>query len=183
MTLEPVTLDITEDALEELITTYVRHTVTATGGPTSRSLRRYRDGIAHDTAQADRIACWLRLVSIVEIYAESVLLRLSNGLPGGKLNGWDSTKKLLKQSHGVDVESVDGAKKMEACFVVRNSVAHGLGRFTAHQLAKELPRTIRILGVAVRDGEIAVTPEALRTCVSICQSFVNALDAQAQVQP
>jgi len=47
-------LDITEDALEELITTYARHNATTTDRTPNRSLRRYRNGFVRDTAAADR---------------------------------------------------------------------------------------------------------------------------------
>jgi hypothetical protein len=168
-------LDITEDALEELITTYARHNVTTTGRPPDRSLRRYRDSIV-GTAAADRAACWLRLVSIVEIYAETFLRRLPNEEPSRAPGGWGDVKESLKRRHNIDVVAVEGWARFDACIIVRNAVAHGLGRFTAKQVEKELPRKMRLIGVPVRDGGVMITPEALAGCVETCRVFVSALD-------
>ncbi|WP_346125519.1 hypothetical protein [Micromonospora coerulea] len=170
-------LDITEDALEELITTYARHIATTTGRTPDRSLRRYRDGIVSDTAAADRAACWLRLVSIVEIYAETLLRRLSGEVPSRPPGGWNDVAQGLKRRHNIDVTAVEGSARLEACIIVRNAVAHGLGRFTAKQVEKELPRKMRLIDVPVRDGAVVITSDALAGCAETCRVFVTALDA------
>jgi hypothetical protein len=177
MTLEPVMLDITEDTLEQLITTYARHTAATTGRTQDRSPRRYRDGIVGDTAAADRAACWLRLVSIVEIYAETLLRRLSGEELGRAPGGWNDVTIALKRRHDIDVTAVEGWARFEACVIVRNAVAHGLGRFTAKQVEKELPRKMRVIDVPVRDGAVVITPEVLAGCAETCRVFVTALDA------
>ncbi|MER7893556.1 hypothetical protein ABTX15_27450 [Micromonospora sp. NPDC094482] len=177
MSLEFVMLDITEDALEELITTYVRHAATTTSRAPDRSLGRYRDGIVSDTAAADRAACWLRLVSIVEIYAETLLRRLFGEQPGRPPGGWGEVKGSLKRDHSIDVTAVEGWARLDACFTVRNAVAHGLGRFTARQIEKGEPRKMRLIGVPVRDGRVVITPESLASCFETCRAFVTALDA------
>jgi hypothetical protein len=66
-------LAITEDAVEQLVTTLGRH----------RS--------SHGTA-ADRAACWLRLVSITEIYAETLLGHLDGANPRRVPGGWDDMR-------------------------------------------------------------------------------------------
>jgi hypothetical protein len=177
MKLEPVMLDITEDALEELITTYARHNATTTGRPPDRSVRRHRDGIVGDAAATDRAACWLRLVSIVEIYAEALLRRLSSEQSGRAPRGWSDVTESLKRGHNIDVAAVEGWTRLDACFTVRNAVAHGLGRFTARQVEKAEPRKMRLIDVPVRDGAVVITPEALAGCAETCRVFVTALDA------
>lgn len=177
MSLEPVMLDITEDALEELATTYARHNATTPRRPPDRSGRRYRDGIVGDTAAADRAACWLRLVSIVEIHAETLLRRLSGEQPGRPPGGWSQVKESLRRHHNIDVVALEGWARLDACFTVRNAVAHGLGRFTARQIENGAPRKMRLIGVPVRDGGVVITPEALASCAETCRVFVTALDA------
>ncbi|WNM37566.1 hypothetical protein RMN56_20645 [Micromonospora halotolerans] len=170
-------LDITEGALEELTTTYARHNATTTGRPPARSLRRYRDGIVGDAAAADRAACWLRLVSVVEIYTETLLRRLSDEQPGRAPRGWSDVTESLKRHHNIDVAAVEGWARLDASFTVRNAVAHGLGRFTARQIEKGEPRKMRLIAVQVRDGAVVITPEALAACAETCRVFVTALDA------
>jgi hypothetical protein len=182
MTLEPVMLGITEDALEELVATYARHNATPSGRPSGRSLRRFRDGFVGDIAAADRAACWLRQVSIVEIYVETLLRHLSGERPGRAPQGWSDVTKSLKRHHSLDLTAVEGWTELDACFTVRNAVAHGLGRFTARQIENDKPRTVRLIGVAVRDGMVVITPDALGRCAEICRLFVTALDASCRSQ-
>ncbi len=176
MNLERVMLDITEDALEELITTYVRHNATKPGRTQDRSLHRYRERVVGDTA-ADRAACWLRLVSIVEIYAETLLRRLSGEQPGRAPRGWSDVTDSLRRHHNIDVGVVAQWARLDACFTVRNAVAHGLGRFTARQVEKGEPRKVRVIDVPIRDGAVVITAEALADCAETCRAFVAALDA------
>ncbi|GAB2963617.1 hypothetical protein GCM10027280_60680 [Micromonospora polyrhachis] len=179
MTPEPVTLKITEDALEELITTYARHTATAVGR--SRDRPRHRVGLDRDAASADRAACWLRMVSIVEIYTEALLRHLADEAPGRAPGGWSDVIGLLRRRHNIDVADIPAWERLEACLLVRNAVAHGLGRFTAKQLEKETPRKIRVIGVPVRDGMVVITATSLADCVETCREFITKLDTHPQV--
>ncbi|KAB8178335.1 hypothetical protein [Microbispora catharanthi] len=173
-------LDITENALEELIATYARHITTTAGRRPGRPLRRFRDDTVGDTAAADRAACWLRLVSIVEIYVETLLRRLDGKEAGKAPRGWDDVVKALKTRHAIDASDAEGWAKLESCIIVRNAVAHGLGRFTPNQLKQEKPRKVRLIDVPVRDGAVVVTSEALAGCVETCRGFVTALDRTSQ---
>ncbi|MFD6263014.1 hypothetical protein ACFWFK_17970 [Micromonospora chalcea] len=179
MTPEPVTLKITEDALEELITTYARHTASAAGRLRDRP--RHRAGLDRDAASADRAACWLRMVSIVEIYTEALLRHLAGEVPGRAPGGWSDVIGLLRRRHNIDVADISAWERLEACFLVRNAVAHGLGRFTAKQLEKEAPRKMRVIGVPVRDGKVVVTAASLAHCLETCREFITTLDTHPQV--
>ncbi|GIJ19388.1 hypothetical protein [Micromonospora lutea] len=179
MTPEPVTLKVTEDALEELITTYARHTATAAGR--SRDRPRHRVNLDSDAASADRAACWLRMVSIVEIYTEALLTHLAGEAPGRAPGGWSDVIGLLRRRHNIDVADLSAWESLEACFLVRNAVAHGLGRFTAKQLERETPRKMRVIGVPVRDGMVVITATSLAHCFETCREFITKLNTHPQV--
>jgi hypothetical protein len=175
----PIRLKITEDAVEELITTYARHTA-MTAHHTLDSHKR-RVEIVSDAASADRAACWLRMVSIVEIYTETLLKHLTGHVPDRAPGGWGEVINSLKRRHNVDVTRVTSWEKLDACFLVRNAIAHGLGRFTAKQLEKGAPRKLRIIGAPIRDGKVVITPASLDGCADVCLAFVAELDAHPQV--
>jgi hypothetical protein len=71
MTPEPARLELTEDALAQLITTFVQHHTAAVSQDQRRQRHRTAAGPLGDPASVERAACWLRMVSIVEIYVEA----------------------------------------------------------------------------------------------------------------
>ncbi len=183
MTLGPVMLAITEDALAELAVTYTRHQALMTQRTAGRSRHGRRDVSVAGTTAADLAACWLRLVSITEIHAESLLRHLDDGTQDKAPANWAQVKKGLNDRHGVDVTLLDSADPLEACFLVRNAIAHGLGRFTDNQLQPkkdgrrmELRRPLRSIGVHLRDGAVMISPAALTVCHDTCRTFITTLD-------
>jgi hypothetical protein len=181
MTSNPAKLRLTEEALTELITAYVRHEATAGTYLLRKQRQRTMASPMGDPALAERAACWLRMVSIVEIYVEALLKYLDGNRAGRAPGGWAVVVTALKQRHGIDLRAFALWEKLDACFLVRNAVAHGLGRLTAKQIETEVPRKIRVLGVPVRDGAAVITTECLTVCSTICREFVVALDAHPQV--
>jgi hypothetical protein len=181
MTPDPARLEITEDTLAQLITTYVQHHTAAANYDRRRQRHRTTAGPMGDPASVERAACWLRMVSIVEIYVEALLKQLDGERTGRAARGWADVTAALKQRHDIDLHAIASWDKLDACFLVRNAVAHGLGRFTAKQIETAVPRKIRILGVPVRDGMVAITAESLDGCSRICQQFVAALDGHPRI--
>ena len=183
MTPESWTLQLTEDALAELITTHARHTA-ASGDPRPERFRQRHlvtAGLMGGRATAERAACWLRMVSIVEIYGEALLRHLDGDSPGRTPGSWSDVAKFLKQRHDIDVHDLAGWDSLETCFLVRNAVAHGLGRFTAKQIEKAVPQTVRGIGVPVRDGMAMITVASLDACAETCRTFISDLDAHPRV--
>ncbi|MCO1597653.1 hypothetical protein M8C17_21100 [Micromonospora sp. RHAY321] len=176
MTPDPARLELTEDALAQLITTYAQHHAAAAGQDRRRQRHRTTTGPMGDAASVERTACWLRMVSIVEIYVEALLKQLDGERTGRAARGWADVAAALKQRHDIDLHAIASWDKLDACFLVRNAVAHGLGRFTAKQIETAVPRKIRILGVPVRDGMVVITAESLDGCSRVCQHFVADLD-------
>ncbi|MET7948418.1 hypothetical protein [Micromonospora sp. NPDC005324] len=180
MKLDPLNFEITEDALEELGSAYARYVATASRVQ-DRFRCRHRIGVMGEDGSADRAACWLRMVSIVEIYVEALLKQLAGELPGRAPGGWSEVIGLLKRHHHVDVRDVAAWETLEACILVRNAVAHGLGRFTAKQFEKAAPRKVRAIGVPVRDGAVVITAASLLDCADICRAFIAGLDVHPRV--
>jgi hypothetical protein len=99
-------LAITEDAVEQLVTTLGRH----------RS--------SHGTA-ADRAACWLRLVSITEIYAETLLGHLDGANPGGcRVAGTTCDRPWPRTFHGQAAQEA----RCDAGIVVQGDARDRRGR-------------------------------------------------------
>ena len=185
MILEPVMLAVTEDALVELAITYARQHTLLNHRMADQPRHGYRGMSTADTSAADRAACWLRLVSVTEIHAENLLRHLDGGTQEKPPSQWAHIKDGLKKRHLIDVALLGGADQVEACFLVRNAIAHGLGRFTNNQLQpkkdgkrKGLVRPLRSIGVHLRDGAVVITPAALTRCRDTCRTFVAALDNQ-----
>lgn len=181
MTPEPARLELTEDALAQLITTYVQHHTAAVSQDQRRQRHRTAAGPVGDPASVERAACWLRMVSIVEIYVEALLKQLDGERTGRAARGWADVTAALKQRHDVGLHAIAMWDELDACFLVRNAIAHGLGRFTAKQIETGVPRKTRVLGVPVRDGMVVITAASLDRCSQICQQFVAALDGHPRV--
>ena len=188
--LEPVMLAITEDALTDLAITYSRQHTLISDRPAHRDRSGHRDLSTADTTVADRTACWLRMVSITEIHAENLLRHLDHGTRQSPPRTWPQIKECLRNSHHIDVAALGSAADLEACFLVRNAIAHGLGRFTDNQLRPkrdgtrtDLRRPLRSIGVNLRDGAVAITPNALTRCHDTCRTFITALDNQREQSP
>src|ERR1700754_348241 len=99
MTGDPPRLKLTEDALEELITTYTRHNSAGAGQDRDRVPQRHLVAARPrgDPAAAERAACWLRIVSTVEIYAEALLKQLDGDTRGRTPGGWSDVVSFLHQ--------------------------------------------------------------------------------------
>ncbi|GAA2614746.1 hypothetical protein GCM10010399_52080 [Dactylosporangium fulvum] len=89
---------------------------------------------------------------------------------------WADLKSRYSDFHGIDLSTIADWSRFEACLTVRNTIAHGLGRFTMHQLAKELSQQVSLVGISVRDGCPIVDQQALGTCFTICRNVVRDLD-------
>ena len=185
MILEPVMLAVTEDALVELAITYARHQTLLNHRMAYQPQHGYRGMSTAAAAAADRAACWQRLVSITEIHAENLLRHLDGGTQEKPPSQWAHIKEGLKKRHLIDVDLLGEADQLEACFLVRNAIAHGLGRFTNNQLQpkkdgkrKDLLRPLRSISLHLRDGAVVITPAARTRCRDTCRTFVAALDHQ-----
>ncbi|SDT80352.1 hypothetical protein [Actinoplanes derwentensis] len=181
MTAEPVQLQLAENALEDIIGTFTRHTMAAAGYKWNHLRHRIIDGPAGDGIAAERAACWLRMISIVEIFGEALLRELDGDTARPVPGSWSQVTNFLKQRHYIDLHDIPGWDRLEACFLVRNAIAHGLGHFTAKQVEKGVPRKIRGAGVAVRDGMVVITAASLASCADVCRRFITDLDAYPQV--
>lgn len=172
-------LKITEDALEELRIAHARHGVRPTDLGRHRPARyRIGGGVGTPTESAE---CWLRMISIVEIYTEALLKLLDGDQANPAPKGWGDVISSLQRRHSIDATSVAGWDQLAACILVRNALAHGLGRFTAYQLTKDAPRKVRAIGVPVRDGMVVITAASLARCAETCSSFIATLDMHPQV--
>jgi hypothetical protein len=172
-------LKITEDALEELHRTYALHAASPTSLPRVQAPGHRSSGSV--SSPAEPATCWMRMISTIEIYTEALLKHLDADQTNPAPRGWGDVIGSLRQRHQLDTTGIPGWSQLEACILVRNALAHGLGRFTAHQLAKGVPRKIRAIGVPVRDGMVMVTATAVAGCAVTCSGFITALDAHPRV--
>lgn len=91
---------------------------------------------------------------------------------------WEDITISLKML-GTDLTGVPFWVEFSACMLVRNAVAHGLGQLTRKQHEKKVMEAMKPLGVAVRDGALAIAESHLRSCHRICTQFVVSLDERA----
>ncbi|MEU7779190.1 hypothetical protein [Micromonospora parva] len=172
-------LTITEDALEELHRTYSLHAASRPSLPRTQNPGYRSTGVT--SSPTEQAACWMRMISTTEIYTEALLKHLDAERPNPAPRGWTDVIGSLKQRHQIDATGIPGWSRLEAYILVRNALAHGLGRFTAHQQARGVPRKVRAVGVPVRDGMVVVTAIAMAGCAATCSRFMTALDAHPRV--
>ncbi len=149
---------------------------------------------SYDALAARQQACYLRLISIVEAYAD-VLNRV---LLGEKLSmtdelvpilveeierkstGWGDRVGAFKTFHAIRLKKCSSWQRFESGTDVRNTIAHGLGRLTVRQSRNaDLPMKLAAIDVYIRDGRLALDEKSLATALSFCLAMIAELDAAA----
>ena len=164
--------------------------------PTVRSRRRSPGGGAlssYDFVQVRSQSAYLRLVSIVEAYVDTVSSRLfdrrvvgidrfygllAEAAHGRSTTGWSERKDCFKTYHGFSLTDSSAWQDIDGAIEVRNSIAHGLGRLTRRQTSGSAKAKIAACGVALRDDELVISQAALGRCLAACVQFVQDLDAK-----
>jgi hypothetical protein len=151
----------------------------------------HRGSPAVDSATIESHACWIRMVGMVEVHVEQLLESLFASAPlpidptrvtrfnrarSQPPRNWTDLKTRYSEFHSIDLATISDWSRFEACLVVRNTFAHGLGRFTTHQLAKDLAKEAVVVGLPVRDGCAVIDQQGMRTCFNTCRNVVLELD-------
>jgi hypothetical protein len=145
-----------------------------------------------DPSELRAHSAFLRLVSIAESTLDSLgaeltlnhvsridevlrLLILEKELAA--TSNWESRRRTFKRHHHVDLKRCDEHSRVDAAVLVRNAIAHGLGKLTARQLlSPETPKKLSTLNVSVVNGFVEITPADVDECADYLQKFLHSVD-------
>jgi hypothetical protein len=150
---------------------------------------------AHNPTEVSRNACLLRMVSIVEAYADLMSSEMFEaGTPNANdlvrqlvadvelrsSSTWDRRATAFKDFHQVRLPSIERWRELQAAVQARNAVAHGLGNLTPRQRTGSTARTLTRIKVDVRDQRIQVSEAALVRVRDDLVRFLRDLDRAIQ---
>lgn len=194
MSTRRVPLLITEEAVGLLYSTYSELGMPSAHRSFGRS-RVWGSFGPHDADSMRAQATYLRLISIVEAYIDSVGSMLFGAAATGQApllrtliaeaesqssTSWSNRKRAFKDYHGISLAACTAWLNVEAETWVRNAIAHGLGRLTPRQRTIETRRRIASVGVAVIDERLEIDLDAVSRCLNDCVRFVRSVDSHVQ---
>jgi len=146
---------------------------------------------AYDSNRVRCESAYLRLISIVEAYVDSLcseLFRQQTSHQGPMFRAlvaaaearastnWDERKTAFNDYHSVSLSSCSRWSEVDAGIYVRNAIAHGLGSLTRRQRSQKVRSKIRSVDVAVVDNRLVLTDVALVRCLSFSNDFIRSID-------
>jgi hypothetical protein len=195
MTIRRVPYAVTEAAIYHLHATHADYSRTMTARPVAYG-RMVTGGVAetagYDSGSIRRQTCFLRLISIVEAYVDTLsaqLLRqdlpIADTLVRKMLQyielrtsvTWEERRTAFEHFHGIRLGEQARWSELDAGIQVRNAIAHGLGTLTPRQRTKSLVTKLAQIKVGLRDGSVIITDISLRHCRDVCVDFVSGLDS------
>jgi hypothetical protein len=136
-------------------------------------------------------AAFLRSVSIVEAYIDTLssslfvyhgnsrdqlFQRLAAMAQEQSESSWDNRKENFRTHHGVILGDRLKFSDLDAAFVVRNAIAHGLGALTRRQRNSKDRKKVVQIGVGLSDDRVYISEMALERLRSSSISFINDVD-------
>ncbi|WP_156213284.1 hypothetical protein [Lentzea aerocolonigenes] len=149
----------------------------------------------HDPAQTRLEAMYLRYVSIVEAYVDSLSGHLFRQKVAGHeptlrllvadaelraSNTWNERKSAFSRYHSFSIETFGRWSEFDAAIDVRNSIAHGLGSLTRRQRDQKTRAKIRSIGAILIDDHVVLSVAVLDQCYSICRELILYVDSQVE---
>lgn len=190
-------LAVTEDALALLGATYAD----AVDARMSESIGRIQiSGVfgVHSGTTIREESAVFRMISIVEAYVDAVghLLFVQELIEHVELfatlvaeaasratDNWNARKTAFSDYHKMPLTERRSWAEVDAFILVRNSIAHGLGRLTDRQRNPKSVSKLKVLGIDVVDGRLIFKDgETLRKCLMTCRTFVSDLDNEASMR-
>lgn len=145
---------------------------------------------AFDSAQVQRQATLLRLVSIAEAFAAQTLRAIAEPWAEGselvvheawtaqldkELSGWADFPNTYKKRLGIKPSDAPWTE-MHGYTDARNVIAHGLGTLTTRQRNQSTRDKLTSVGVAPVNDRITLTEDVLVTAAEACRTFIEQLD-------
>lgn len=193
MILRRVQREVTEAAIQYLHSTYLDHLQTAQSIAPVRG-RVLMSGTAlglYDIESASKQGCFLRLISVVEAYVDTVsgalfrentptthelVRRLVENAELRASTTWQERIAAFQAYHLIRLGGLARWSELDAGIEVRNAIAHGLGQLTPRQRNGVTSGKLSQIGVSLRDGYVVITIESLRRCCEVCVEFIASLD-------
>ena len=141
-----------------------------------------------------RMGTWMMVLGYTEFYVdgilESLFARAASALaPGPQFlmqreapksqTSWEARRDALKNVFAIQSGQFKSWNRLDGAIWVRNSIAHGSGGLTRMQKLSEAAKAEKV-GVAVIDGKLYLSHEAIGLCASTCCEFVGELDLAAR---
>ena len=135
----------------------------------------------------------VRYVTIVESYVDALSLHrltTSPSIPSAtKTNldsifkestrSWSKRETAFRIHHSLDLASCKSFKEFKCATVVRNCIAHGLGKLTMMQIGdSSIVQDCATVDVHVGSGHVYVTESSLRKILKFSEEFVLDLDSR-----
>lgn len=132
-----------------------------------------------------------RMVCIVEAYVDmvgSLLFRKSLSLrstlfetlvkeaEARSANTWEERKSSFSNYHKIPLTDCSRWADIDGLIVIRNAVAHGLGRLTDRQRNSKSINKLKSIDVNVIDGMVVLNRNTLVRCHKSCREFISSLD-------
>lgn len=169
--------------------------------PSLPSMGRITSTSAHlgsyDFEQVRAQSEFLRLVSIIEAYVDSIsdhqfdLQSIGRDQFAQSLisvarrevaDSWQNREAAFKDHHGFSLGQCSKWSDIKAARDVRNAIAHGLGKLTAKQRNIKTRGTITAAGVLLRGDAIVLSRKSLERCVDSGVRFINDVDSRLLVR-
>lgn len=193
MKLRRVPREVTEAAIQYLHATYLDHVraMSATPQMPGRVLRNASIFGVSDAYSASRQSCFLRMISVVEAYVDTVcaalfrektpttdelVRRLVESAELRASTTWQERKEAYAKYHDISLGGLSRWSELDAGIAVRNAIAHGLGQLTPQQRTTATAQKMTQLGVTLRDGGVFITDTNLQRCRDVCIAFIHSLD-------
>jgi hypothetical protein len=189
MALREVPLGITEEALALLRFTYWEAAKSADTKSYGR-IRSRTNSIADPVPFSKELA-YLRIVSIVEAFVDAVASELFSTYRIGQsetlrkivasvetksASNWAERRESFKKYHGVTLTNANRSRQVQTCIMVRNAVAHRLGRLSDSRRSLDLVAELKTINVEVSGESVVVDLPALQTCLNVATEYVESID-------
>ncbi len=195
MQVRKVPLALTEEALALLAVTYADF---AQLDPPRQQAGRI-DFVgslgAYDFGRIRLESTYLRLISIVEAYVDSmcsnlfrrhlvdqvpVLRALITAAETQASINWKERKSAFSDYHGVSLGSCKRWSELDAGIDIRNTIAHGLGTLTKRQRNDKSRNKMKTVGAVIVDDRLMLNDNALERCLVFTREFVKSVDSKLE---
>jgi hypothetical protein len=195
MQVRKVPLALTEEALALLSVTYADFAQLDSRREQTGRIDFVGSLGAYDFGRIRFEATYLRLIGIVEAYADSMCSDLFRRYPVDQVPmlralitaaetqasiNWKERKSAFSDYHGVSLGSCERWSELDAGIEIRNAIAHGLGTLTKRQRNHRSREKMKSVGAVIVDDRLMLNDKALEKCLVFTREFVKSVDSKLE---
>ena len=135
-------------------------------------------------------AAYLRLISIVEAYIDSMcsqlilstndqseMFRLLVSTAEERASSsWREREEAFRTYHNISLSKCDAWKELQSGIVIRNAIAHGLGHLTKRQRKPATRLKVQSIGARLSDDQLILDAQCLDQALAFSRIFVESVD-------